>query len=135
MLTNVLAVVVLAASAITSPVTWTGDPFIHIAGRPLQCGEYVESQVHETHGYWLGVQGNALSWAAVAQENGYTVSDQPAVGAILVMQPYHRGMAGQYGHVAFVQRIEPERVYVIDCNWNGDGAIHQHWIDRDPTDG
>ncbi|HYG83555.1 MAG TPA: LysM peptidoglycan-binding domain-containing protein [Verrucomicrobiae bacterium] len=60
--------------------------------------------------------GNATSWAGFAASAGFKVNNTPAVGSIMQSS----GGWGGYGHVAFVERVNPDgSVYVSEMNYQG----------------
>lgn len=75
-----------------------------------------------TGSYW----GNANTWAVYARGEGYTVSNQPTVGAILVDR------AGFYGHVAIVESVGPNGdITVSEMNnaaYGGFGIVSRRTI-------
>lgn len=50
--------------------------------------------------------GLAKTWGGVAQKAGYTVSSEPALGALVVWQPGVEGANAETGHVGYVESIE-----------------------------
>lgn len=77
---------------------------------------------HQLTGYWVPWLGNAYQWAYGAQVSGWVVSATPRVPSIIVLQPYVQG-AGGYGHVAIVERINPDgSVYTSNYNWYANGG-------------
>lgn len=65
--------------------------------------------------------GNAVTWASLAGVAGLDVGEDPAAGAVL----WHKNtyIAGGYGHVGFVEKVNPDgSILVSDMNypvWNG----------------
>lgn len=53
------------------------------------------------------VNGNAYVWDDQAAAAGYEVGDVPVKGSIMVFEPGVKGSHAQYGHVAFVEKVEP----------------------------
>ena len=56
--------------------------------------------------------GNAHNWANAARSQGYSVTNSPSVGAIMVFAQGQGGASSYYGHVAIVESV------------NGDGSIN-----------
>ncbi len=56
--------------------------------------------------------GNAHNWANAARSQGYSVTNSPSVGAIMVFSQGQGGASSYYGHVAIVESV------------NGDGSIN-----------
>lgn len=77
------------------------------------CTYYVASH-YQIPGNW----GNASSWLSSAQASGFTTSQTPAVGAIVVYGA--NGGYSQYGHVAIVTAVNPDGTFqVSEMNYNG----------------
>ena len=57
--------------------------------------------------------GNAKTWYSTAQSRGFKCSKTPSVGSVVVFG------GTQYGHVAFVERIEPNGDLLLsESNWS-----------------
>ncbi len=87
-----------------------------------QCTYWANLRYHELTGYWVPWLGNAYQWAYGAETSGWVVSATPMVPSIIVLQPGVQG-AGGYGHVAIVERINPDgSVYTSNYNWYANGG-------------
>lgn len=65
--------------------------------------------------------GDARNWATLANNQGYSVSKTPRVGAIITWT------GGTYGHVAIVEKINSNgTVDASDYNWYLDGTYKLH---------
>lgn len=73
-----------------------------------QCVSYTAWKVYQKNGYmpYWGGRGNANQWPGNARAAGIPVSSSPRAGSVGVI------MAGQYGHVVWVESV------------NGDGTIN-----------
>jgi surface antigen len=66
--------------------------------------------------------GNAVTWASIAAAAGLAVGEQPTAGAVL----WHRNtyIAGGYGHVGFVEKINSDgSALVSDMNYPSWNAV------------
>jgi len=70
------------------------------------------------------VRGNAYQWDEQAVNGGYEVGSYPVKGSILVMEPGIKGANVPNGHVAFVERVEPQ----------GNGTYKIIYTDNSHTD-
>ena len=87
-----------------------------------QCTYWANMRYHALTGYWVPWLGNAYQWAYGAKISGWIVSSKPVVPSIIVLQPGVEG-AGYYGHVAVVERINPDgSVYASTYNWYANGG-------------
>lgn len=94
-----------------------GNCTYYVAERRSEAGEPVT---------W---RGDARYWARNAESQGYIVTDEPSVGAIYVATDENsRGTLS--GHVAYVERIEGERVLISEMNYIGLNRVSYRWITR-----
>lgn len=97
-----------------APVARTGATGGYAYG---QCTYYVASR-RQVGARW----GNARTWMANAQAEGYLTGPIPVPGAI-AWTP-----SGWYGHVAFVEQVEGERVLISEMNFAGWNRVSQRWV-------
>ncbi len=91
-----------------SQCTWWAYIRRHQLGLP--CGSYF---------------GNGGQWANSARRLGYQVNHTPSVGAIAVFAPGQDGASPIYGHVAIVERVEPDgSIITSNCGAVMDGRIY-----------
>jgi surface antigen len=89
-----------------------------------QCVSYAAYKVASTYGnmpYWGG-RGNANQWADNARAAGIPTSPIPKVGAVGVQY------SGSYGHVAWVESVNPDGTLTIsqfNAGWSGE---YSKWI-------
>lgn len=94
-----------------------------------QCVSYAAFKVAQAYGnmpYWGGV-GNANQWPGNARAAGIPTGSAPRVGSVAVVS------SGQYGHVAWVEAINPNgtiRISHYNVNWTGNYAI---WDNLSPS--
>lgn len=90
-----------------------------------QCVSYTAWKVHQKNGYmpYWGGRGNANQWPANARAAGITVSKSPKAGSVGVM------MAGQYGHVVWVESVNGNgTINISQYNyWNAGGSGWGHY--------
>jgi len=65
-----------------------------------------------------GSYGDAGQWAERAAVHGFAVDDSPEVGSIAHWFKGGR-FAPKYGHVAYVERVTPGRIFLSDSNLHG----------------
>ena len=66
--------------------------------------------------------GDARNWYYAAQSYGYAVGSVPAVGAV-AWTPN-----GYYGHVAYVEAVNGDQVFISEMNYNGGwGVTSTRW--------
>lgn len=87
-----------------------------------QCVSYAAFKVASTYGnmpYWGGI-GNANEWLRNARNQGIPNGSLPKVGSVGVQ------LSGAYGHVAWVEAVNPNgtlRISHYNVNWTGTYAI------------
>jgi surface antigen len=85
-----------------------------------QCTYWANMRYHALTGVWVSWIGNADQWVSGAISSGWVISGTPRVPSIIVLQPFVQG-AGYYGHVAVVEKINPDGS-VVTSNWNWAGS-------------
>jgi surface antigen len=68
--------------------------------------------------------GNAWEWYGNAQAYGYPVGHQARVGAVVV---WDQRMSG-YGHVAYVESVQPDGFTVSEMNYNAWGQVDRRFV-------
>jgi surface antigen len=68
--------------------------------------------------------GNAWEWYGNAQASGFPVGSQARVGAVAV---WDQRMSG-YGHVAYVESVQPNGFTVSEMNYNGWNTINTRFV-------
>lgn len=127
----------IASPAIT-PVDALATPVIDTAlvSKPLNTGDSGNAYPYGQCTWWayerrhaLGLPvgsyfGNAKDWSASALSLGYSVSNVPTNGAILVFSPSQAGAHAYYGHVAVVEQVyEDGSIRISESNVMGVGVI------------
>lgn len=75
------------------------------------CTWYVKSKRPDIGNFW----GNANSWLANAQSQGWSVGDRPKIGAVGTTS------TGYYGHVVYVEDVSPDRQSITISEMNAVG--------------
>ena len=88
-----------------------------------QCTYWADLRYNQLTNHWVDWIGNAYQWKYGAlSAPGWIVSSTPHAPSIIVLQPGVQG-AGYYGHVAVVERINPDgSVYTSNMNWYANGG-------------
>ncbi|WP_449449141.1 CHAP domain-containing protein [Streptococcus suis] len=93
-----------------------------------ECTWYVYNRLMETgiitvsDGY--GYLGNGQDWVGSLTARGWQQSTVPVVGGVVSMA------FGEYGHVTFVEHVNPDGTFLIsECNWRGNRSqVHYRVI-------
>lgn len=74
--------------------------------------------------YYIPWRGNAIRWIDNARELGYTISDTPEVGDLLITSEGARTI----GHVALVEKVTPDTIVISEMNFMGYGYMTERTI-------
>ena len=80
-----------------------------------QCTWYVARQRPDLP-YFPAHDGDAKNWIASAERFKLPIGREPRVGAVAVFQPGQYG-AGIYGHVAYVTKVDGDRMTIREANY------------------
>ncbi len=73
-----------------------------------------------------GIPTNARDWVNNAMnhpEYGIQVGDQPLTGSVIVMQPEHSFADDRFGHVMYVERVDPNGEVWVTDNFNHEPVL------------
>ena len=83
-----------------------------------QCTWYACGRVNEVLGINIDKHwGDAWQWAQSARNAGYTVDYNPAPNTVAVWPQGQYGSVYQYGHVAFVESVNGNSMYITEYNY------------------
>lgn len=120
---------VLTITMIVTLIPITGVRKIAAATNPYSGGYYnctwaAWQYAYERAGVALpGFTGNAIGWYDGAKAKGYTVSSVPREKSIAVWS----GGSGNMGHVAYVDKVSGNRIYVYEGGYGSVGK-HEGWV-------
>lgn len=91
-----------------------------------QCTWWAQERYHQLTGLWTPMLGNAYQWLGQAQAAGWETGDKPPNGipSIICMQGNAGqglipSLGGKYGHVAIVEKINPDgSVLTSNMDWS-----------------
>lgn len=97
-----------------------------------QCTWYVDQRMKQFGQYIHSNLGDAHHWNNRATREGYQVSSTPKKHAAVVFEAGQLGADTQYGHVAFVEKVNADGSIIIsESNVKGLGVISYRTIDAD----
>lgn len=101
------------------------------AGYPQgQCTWYVDQRMKQFNEYIHSNMGDAHNWNNRAEKEGYHVSSTPKKHTAVVFEAGQLGADTQYGHVAFVEKVNSDGSIIIsESNVKGLGVISYRTID------
>ena len=97
-----------------------------------ECVSYVAYKVASTYGwpsYWPRGNNDAKNWLSRARNLGIPTSSTPKVGSVAVMT------SGRWGHVAWVEAVDGNRIIISDFNRDLDGRYHEYSSSASSFDG
>ncbi len=97
-----------------------------------QCTWYVDQRMKQFGQYIHSNLGDAHHWNNRAAREGYQVSSTPKKHTAVVFEAGQLGADTQYGHVAFVEKVNADGSIIIsESNMKGLGVISYRTIDAD----
>lgn len=84
------------------------------------CTWYAAQKRPDVPGGW----GNAKSWLSSAQKDGWSVGNEPRIGAIVVTKE------SWAGHVGYVEKIAGDSVIISEMNFRGWARVSTRTIDK-----
>lgn len=97
-----------------------------------QCTWYVDQRMKQFGQYIHSNLGDAHHWNNRAAREGYQVSSTPKKHTAVVFEAGQLGADTQYGHVAFVEKVNADGSIIIsESNAKGLGVISYRTIDAD----
>ncbi|OFM51598.1 hypothetical protein HMPREF2680_05775 [Aerococcus mictus] len=94
-----------------------------------QCTYYVINRLHALGKPVPGPMGNANQWAYTASNHGIPVSNKPTVGSVVSFPAGVAGASG-YGHVAFVEGVNPDgSIRISEMNFGGSPNVTYRTVD------
>lgn len=97
-----------------------------------QCTWYVDQRMKQFGQYIHSNLGDAHHWNNHAAREGYQVSSTPKKHTAVVFEAGQLGADTQYGHVAFVEKVNADGSIIIsESNVKGLGVISYRTIDAD----
>lgn len=97
-----------------------------------QCTWYVYNRMNQYDSSISGDLGDAHNWNNRAESKGYKMTHSPKNHTVVVFEAGQLGADMQYGHVAFVEKVNDDGSIVIsESNVKGLGVISYRTIDAD----
>lgn len=97
-----------------------------------QCTWYVDQRMKQFGQYIHSNLGDAHHWNNRAAREGYQVSSTPKKHTAVVFEAGQLGADTQYGHVAFVEKVNADcSIIISESNVKGLGVISYRTIDAD----
>lgn len=94
-------------------LTWAraaGNPYKNTGPYGINCTWYTWDKVKNIKGVSLPAWGNAKTWYNSAKSAGFKVGSEPKDNSIIV------GNITEYGHVAYVEKVSGEYMYIWDSD-------------------
>jgi surface antigen len=117
-----------SAPTTSVPAAKRGATINYNEGYAGSCVYYVMDRFHKVTGVYPKAFGDAKFLASSAASNGWTVSDLPRVDSLAVFQPGQNGAGAPTGHVAWVEQISGNRIYVAEMNAPNPYEISYRWL-------
>ena len=105
-----LSMLILSIS-FTLNVNAANNPYSSKGPYGVNCTWYTWKKAYDKTGVQLPGWGNAKTWYNSAKKAGYSVGSEPKKNSIVVWN------MTSYGHVAFVERVSGDKIYVWDSDY------------------
>lgn len=97
--------------------------------------QYVYNRVTQLGGSLDLDLGNGGDWGEATKARGYQLADHPKVGTIVVFPKGVLGAHGEYGHVAFIEKVNPDNSFEIsEMNFETKHVISTRMVSGDQLD-
>ena len=106
-----LLLMLILSSSFTLNVNAASNPYSSIGPYGVNCTWYTWKKAYDKTGVQLPGWGNAKTWYDSAKKAGYSVGSEPKKNSIVVWN------MTSYGHVAFVERVSEDKIYVWDSDY------------------
>lgn len=93
------------------------NPLATFAG---ECTYGAQEMIHRNAGYYIPVLNKAAkNWASLAHNDGWTVTSTPQARSVVVFPPGVHYADANNGHVAWVNSVQGDTIYVSQWNYKG----------------
>jgi surface antigen len=93
------------------------------------CVDYAVDRFHQFTGVYPYAVGDARYMATSAAAHGWTVSATPRINSMAVFQPGDNGAGAGTGHVAWVEQVSGQRIYIGEMNAPTAFVVSHRWVD------
>ncbi|WP_433796584.1 CHAP domain-containing protein [Actinoplanes sp. CA-252034] len=114
----------------TPPVTSAprGATITYNQGYAGTCVFYVLDRFKTLTGVYPKAFGDAKYLADSAASNGWATGSTPRVNSIAIFQGGQNGAGNQYGHAAWVEKIDGNKIYVSEWNFPNPYTTTYRWL-------
>jgi surface antigen len=116
------------APATPAPVATRGATITYNQGYAGSCVFYALDRFKKFTGVYPKAFGDAKYLASSAASNGWSVGNVPRVNSMAVFQSGQNGAGAQYGHVAWVEQVSGDRIYVAEMNFPNAYTVTYRWL-------
>jgi surface antigen len=116
------------ATPVPTPTATRGATITYNQGYAGSCVFYALDRFKKFTGVYPKAFGDAKYLASSAASNGWSVGKVPRVDSLVVFQPGQNGAGAQYGHVAWVEQVSGDRIYVAEMNFPNAYTVTYRWL-------
>lgn len=111
-----------------APTATRGATITYNQGYAGSCVFYALDRFKKFTGVYPKAFGDAKYLASSAASNGWATGSVPRVNSMVVFQPGQNGAGAQYGHVAWVEQVSGDRIYVAEMNFPNAYTVTYRWL-------
>ncbi|MGX6608529.1 CHAP domain-containing protein [Micromonosporaceae bacterium Da 78-11] len=112
----------------SAPASVRGATINYNEGYAGSCVYYALDRFHQFTGVYPKAFGDARYLATGAAASGWTVSSLPRINSLVVFQPGQNGAGAPTGHVAWVEQVSGDRIYIAEMNAPTAYVVTHRWL-------
>ncbi|MEU8656853.1 CHAP domain-containing protein [Actinoplanes philippinensis] len=117
-----------ATPAPSTPPATRGATIDYNEGYEGSCVYYVLDRFKKLTGVYPKAFGDAQHLADSAAANGWATGSTPRLNSIVTFEGGQNGAGYQYGHAAWVEKIDGNRIYVSEWNFPDPSTTTYRWL-------
>jgi surface antigen len=111
-----------------APVTARGATITYNEGYAGSCVFYALDRFHQVTGVYPKAFGDARYLATGAAASGWATGSTPRINSLAVFQPGQNGAGAPTGHVAWVEQVSGNQIYVAEMNAPTAYVVTRRWL-------
>jgi surface antigen len=112
----------------SSSVTARGATINYNEGYAGSCVFYALDRFHQRTGVYPKAFGDARYLATGAAASGWSTGSTPRINSLVVFQPGQNGAGGPTGHVAWVEQVSGNQIYISEMNAPTPYVVTRRWL-------
>jgi surface antigen len=117
-----------AATAPSTSGTTRGATINYNEGYAGSCVYYALERFHQYTGVYPRAFGDARYLATGAAASGWATGSSPRINSLVVFQPGQNGAGSPTGHVAWVEQVAGNQIYIGEMNAPSPYVVTHRWM-------